>query len=182
MWSAMVMAMMIATAGYYALAAQERVTINVSQGANLATDMATYRQMVINYASLPANRNVNDVRVPASALDQPFWLKPAVLAQWDNYIDGSGAIYVFVKADTPLPVNITADIVKLSRNSVLAGEAIVRNGSLVLRAPGDRDTSTGVPIDGHGSLLEAIDYGAHPALALPTQIPVGSPVWLASRN
>lgn len=187
MWNAMVLTVMMSVAGYYAMTGQERMmTAEQSQTVNLADDMAVYRQLVVNYFTANPGFTRN-AAVPSGDLTVPDWVKPLNIARWSNYIDGDGTIYIFAAA--PLPVSITSDIVKLSRNSVLAGEAVAAaGGALHLHAPADMDTQT-TPraIAGRGDLsglLEATDYGAHAPIALPPDagIQAGSPVWLASRN
>lgn len=183
MWNIVVLIIMISVGGYYALVDQQYVvTTERNRGAQLANDMGVYRQLVVSYFS--ADPELKNLSASISDLNgvKPDWIRSETLTRWNNYIDSRGVIYIFGVA--PLPVNITADIVALSQNSVLAGEARLTGGALRLFAPADRSTIDSVPVTGRGELaevLEAIDYGEHAPINLPVAaaIPTGSPVWLA---
>ncbi|WP_211474764.1 type IV pilus biogenesis protein PilM [Collimonas humicola] len=171
MWGVLMLVCMLSVAGYYSMAGQENLIASEnSVAANLAINMAVYRQAVIDYSS--ANPAALATSVASGALSLPSWGIPSALSRWDNYIDRNGVIYVFTRMK--LPVNITADIVSLSRNSVLAGEAAATAaGSLYLNAPADIAVT---PLAAQQAPRQVI------LLPAPAAIPVGSPVWLASRN
>ncbi|MBC7502290.1 MAG: type IV pilus biogenesis protein PilM [Herminiimonas sp.] len=185
MWNVTVLTVLLSLAGYYALGDQKRVDVTAaSLPRNLALDMATYRDAVVRHFSLPANRSAADASADFSVLALPAWYRPQRSTSgaplWRNYIDGAGIIYIFTA--TPLPVSITADIVRLSKNSVMAGDAVTVGGGQQLAAPADMPTSSIAAVG--ADIQNARDYGVHPAIAIPAAvgIPAGSPVWLANRS
>ncbi|MGZ3236655.1 MAG: type IV pilus biogenesis protein PilM [Burkholderiaceae bacterium] len=182
MWNIMVLTLMASLAGYYSLNDEKILPDQqVAVARNLAVSMGTYRQAVINYAT--ANPTATgQVTIPAAYLPTGYTTAQAGL--WTNFIDPNGTIYIYPAA--ALPVNITAEIISLSQNSVLVGEAGASDN--MLHAPADRPTPAGWANDpkSHNIPL-ALDYTGAPNIALtPSQptpiVPAGSTVWLAYRN
>ena len=184
MWNFLVLAMLFSVAGYYAMTDQKQVaaTQTAQIQLTLAGDMAIYRQAVIDYYKANPGAPLNGaVSTPVLSAYFPGWSNTAELsAQWSNWIDGNGTIYIYTQA--PLPTNIISSIVSLSQNSILAGEAVMQGGQLVLYAPADIPTAPPSTMGSSSGLPYASDYGPHGALALPpaAAIPAGSPVWLAT--
>jgi hypothetical protein len=186
MWNVVILSAMVAVAGYYTLSDQ-RILPNPEYvvARNLAASMGIYRQAVINYSSAPANRAVTGPVDPSGFF--PTGYTAEVPSLWSNYIDPNGTIYVFRNPNKALPVNITAEIVSLSQNSVLAGEAGATDNKL--HAPADVATPVGWVNDVNNTqdIPLATDYhGAPPIPLTPSSatpiVPPGSPVWLAYRN
>lgn len=182
MWNIMMLSAMLAFAGYYTLADLRILPEPQSVAAkNLAASMGTYRQAVINYAS--ANPAVTGQSVDPSAYF-PIGYTSEDASRWSNYVEPDGTIYVFRDPNQALPLNITAEIVSLSQNSVLAGEAGAADN--LLHAPADVATPAGWTNNGQDIPL-APDYHGAPRIALTPStatliVPPGSPVWLAYRN
>lgn len=181
MWNVFILSAMLALAGYYTLSDlrilpdHERVAAE-----NLAASMGTYRQAVINFST--ANPGVTGQTVNPSAYFPTGYTAEAA-SQWSNYIEPDGTIYVFRNPDIELPVNITDEIVRLSQNSVLAGESGADN---LLHAPADVATPAGWVNNGY-DIPRATDYQVTSRIPLTPSsatriVPAGSPVWLAYRN
>ena len=139
MWNVAMLTIMLSLVGYYSMIDQ-RVVPNAQDAVarNLAGSMGTYRQAVIDYCTayfLTYGVSVPTGLIENSALTLPTGYTTELASRWKNYIDGSGTIYIF--PSTTLPVNITGEVVRLSQNSVLAGEA---GSDGTLHAPADLAT------------------------------------------
>ena len=157
MWMTWILVMMLSLTGYFFLENQTKNPAQLIQkNLDLASSMATYRQTVITYLSNnPAYAgDVLPDEIVLAAL--PSWSRPYPL--WKNYLSADGTITIYASALPP--INIIPDIAHLSQNSLLAGVANVRTGTLHTPASGD----TGIPLPGG------------------VAIPDGAPVWLARRN
>lgn len=187
MWNILVITVILSVCGYYSMTGEQRLDESGKGTAlSIAVDMEMYRQAVVNYHEINPNASLN-ASVPAATLVAsgafPNWANSASLcSQWNNFIDGNGTVYIYQKSS--LPVNITMNIVALSQNSVLAGQAVSSGGQLVLYAPADMGTAPPSTLSQSSGIPEASDYGAHTPIVLPAAaaIPVGSPVWLATPN
>ncbi|NRR33764.1 type IV pilus biogenesis protein PilM [Oxalobacteraceae bacterium] len=162
MWPLAVLTTLLSLSGYYALEGQQRQTA-ASQGkaAVLADSMAVYREAVRQYfASHPGPQRSVTLAALRASHALPAW-SPLYTdtgpAPWANYRAADGTIYIYAAAATQ---NIAADVVRLSRNSVLAG--VFRAGDTTLYSP--VFGNTGIPLP-------------TPAEAA---IPDGSPVWIAT--
>lgn len=161
MWGLVIaMVMMSLTGLYMNINKQQAANVEQARMERMADNMAVYREAVARYfGSHPAEygRVGNQVLRAGNALPE-WYVPPSAANAWDwvNYRDTNGLIYIY--ASSALPFEITADIVRLSRNSVLAGS--YRSGDATLYSP--RYGSTNVPM---------------PEIAM-ADIPHGSPVWV----
>ena len=163
MWNLALLAVLVSLAGYYAGADKAGAEARRHARADsLAEDMALYRDAVARYFAGHAGgqRSVDLATLRASGA-LPAWSPlngAAAATPWANYRNAAGTIYIYA-ARAPAD-NIVADIVRLSRNSVLAG--VYRGGDSTLYSPIFGDTRIALPT---------------PAEAA---IPDGSPVWIAA--
>lgn len=182
MWNIFMLTAMLGIAGYYTVSDLQVLPDPQQVSArNLAASMGAYRQAVINYAT--ANPAVTGQTVDPSAYF-PTGYTAQTASQWSNYIEPDGTITIFREPTRPLPVNITAEIVSLSQNSVLAGESGASDN--MLHAPADIATPAGWVNNGQDIPL-ATDYlGASRIPLTPSTtlliVPRSSPVWMAYRN
>jgi hypothetical protein len=162
MWAFVFVAVMASLTTYYrfidkeALAAAEQVKAD-----NLAESMTIYRDAVVSYfKQRPTEFGTVGIDKLIATKALPDWStlfqKPAA-SPWTNYRHDDGVIYIY--ATVAPSVNASADIVRLSQNSVLAG--IFRTGDTTLHSPVFGDTKVTLP----------------PLAKAP--IPNGSPVWIA---
>jgi|GEM_PF-959320 len=187
MWNILVLTILLSICGYYSIESQQKFdTTERNSALSIAVGMATYRQAVVNYYSqnpdAPLNTGASAATLSASGVF-PSWANSASLcSQWNNFIDGNKMIYIYQQQ--PPAFNITSNIVALSQNSVLAGQAIDSGGQLTLYAPADISTAPPSTLSQSSGIPEAADYGKHDPIVLPAAagIPVGSPVWLATPN
>lgn len=162
MWGLTVFVVMMALTGFYATSNKEiAVATEQARAEHLADNMAIYREAVITYFTQhSASFGSVDMATLKSSGALPNWspmyVQPSI---WANYRDADGMIYVY--ATTLPPVNITADIVRLSQNSMLAG--VFRTGDTTLFSPVFGNTQIKLPPAG-------------------VNIPNGSPVWVAMRR
>ncbi|MFZ6774450.1 type IV pilus biogenesis protein PilM [Undibacterium sp. SXout7W] len=182
MWNVLALTTMLSLVGYYNLS-EYRILPNPDRVAarNLAASMGTYRQAVINYSTANPTDTGHSVD-PAAFFPTGYTVAAASI--WSNYIEPDGTIYIYPNPAKPLPVNITAEIVSLSQNSVLAGESGATDN--MLHAPADIAT----PIDhinNNQDIPMAEDYHVTSLIPLTPStstliVPPGSPVWLAYKN
>jgi len=185
MWNIIVLTAMLSLVGYYATRDQQYVTRTGTQASanGLAEDMAIYRQAVIAYYSAnpgaPSNAGAGTSELTGAGVFPAWADAPLLCAQWRNYIDENRMIFIY--AAGPLSTDIVANIVSMSGNSVLVGQAQTSGTRLVLYAPADIPTAA---VTQTTQIPAATDYGAHPSIVLPAGagIPVGSPVWLFQTN
>ncbi|NVE00139.1 type IV pilus biogenesis protein PilM [Massilia sp. BJB1822] len=138
-----------AVAGHAALSSRAEPARTVAARAeDLAQNMAVYRSAVVAYAAAHAGFSGT---VADAKLALPSWY--VRLPWWSNYVDGG---MVTVYASSPPPLGFAAELQRVSRYSMLAGEA--RGGKLHTPAFGD----TGI--------------------VLSTAVPNLAPVWLAPLN
>jgi hypothetical protein len=151
MWAIWILFAIGSVAGYFTVARDVQGTTSVQARADdLAMNMGVYRAALVRYVT--AHPGVNGV-VQDSSIGLPSWYVRHPL--WSNYVAG-GTITVYANA-TP-PVNITKEVVRLSHNSVFAGEANAITGTLHSPVYGD----TNIP--------------------LPGVVPDRAPVWIATIN
>lgn len=165
MWSIAVMAVMISLVGVYTTMNAERsMAADASVAMNMAGSMLLYRAAVVHYFT---EHDVLDTSVSLATLKSanalPAW---STLYQqdsaplWSNYRDADGTIYIYAIS---LPaVDITAEITRLSQNTVLTG--VYLTGMTTLQSPVFGDTH--IP-------LTALNGKS---------IPDGAPVWIATQN
>jgi hypothetical protein len=187
MWNILILTAMLAVAGYFSMVDQKYVVNSeASTSVGLANGMAFYRQAVINYYTnnpgASVNTSVGELTLQSSNYFPYGANAPLLTSQWNNYIDTNHIIYIYEAA--PMTVNIVSNIVTLSQNSVLAGQAVMNGTTLELYAPADIATAPPSTFGLSSGIPEAMDYGGHSPIPLPVgaAIPVGSPVWLASAN
>lgn len=165
MWSLVIVFVMAALTGFYAMPAERSRLATENQSAReLAESMALYRQAVLAYYSA---HQVNDPSVDIDTLKQsgvvPSWSTLSTRSAsviWANHRDGAGVIYIY--PSVPAPRNIVAEVLKLSGNSMLVG--VYRAADQSLYSPAD---------------------GTRVALASPgpaAAIPDAALVWLAPRQ
>ncbi|MBJ7311949.1 type IV pilus biogenesis protein PilM [Rugamonas sp. CCM 8940] len=153
--------MLISLAGYYASADKAGIEVQRQARADRQADeMALYRDAVARYFAGHGGgpRSVNLATLRAGGVLQAWSPLAAAAATtiWANYRNAAGTIYIY--AAQPPDTNIVADIVRLSRNSVLAG--VYRSGDSNLYSPIFGDTQIKLPTPAE--------------LAIPD----GSPVWI----
>jgi type II secretory pathway pseudopilin PulG len=165
MWPILVVAIMVTLASFYRTVDKEGIaTAEQARADQIAESMAVYRNAVRLYFTQHPNEfesiDINKLRA-ADAL--PSWStlyqKPAT-SIWANYRDTDGVIYIY--ASSPPPANITADIARLSQNSLYAG--VFRTGDTTLFSPVYGNTGIKLPPQSKAA------------------IPNGSPVWIAMRE
>ena len=163
MWNLAVLTALVSLAGYYAVADKAGLEAQSQARADsLAEDMALYHDAVARYfAGHAGGQHSVELAALRASHALPDWSPlngAAASTPWANYRDAAGTIYIYA-ARTPAD-NIVADIVRLSRNSVLAG--VYRGGDSTLYSPifGDTGIARPTPAD--------------------AAIPDGSPVWIAA--
>jgi hypothetical protein len=161
----LVLAIMVSLTGFYRLIDEESMTaVEQVKAENLADSMAIYREAVVAYFTQhPGELGSVSIDKLKSTDALPSWStlyqKPAT-SIWANYRHDDGVIYIY--ASSPPPVDIAAEVVRLSQNSVLTG--IFKTGDTTLHSPAYGDTKVTLP----------------PPAKAP--IPNGSPVWIAMRK
>ena len=181
MWSTAVIFVFLALGAYYFNTEQAILPgPEVAAARKYAESMATYRQALINFSTrypgvtgAVPHQSVGGL----AGIDGffPTGYGQDLAAQWANYIDAEGIIYVYPASE--VKIRFTEEIVRLSRNSVVAGEVAADH---TLHAPADvaspalPNYSPQIPLPG--------DYHPGAAILVPAFIPVGYPVWLAHRN
>ncbi|SFL98393.1 type IV pilus biogenesis protein PilM [Rugamonas rubra] len=163
MWNLAVLTALVSLAGYYAVADKAGLEAQSQARADsLAEGMALYRDAVARYfAGHPGGQRSVDLATLRASGALPAWSPlngAAAATPWANYRAAAGTIYIYA-AQAPAE-NIVADVVRLSRNSVLAG--VYRSGDSTLYSPIFGDTRIPLPT---------------PADAA---IPDGSPVWIVA--
>lgn len=160
MWNFVVLTVMLALAGGYALVGERDYAVQ-RQGVTSATaeGMAIYRGAVMRYyaanPSLPAG-SVSFETLKASGMLRAWsTLDPT---SWSNYRDAAHVIYIYA---TKLPdSNLSTDLARLSQGSVLAGSYHGAGASATLYPPRTPDTSI--------SLAELASFN----------LQEGTPVWM----
>ncbi len=163
MWNLAVLGVLVSLAGYYAGADRGAgATLRRAGADGLAEGMALYRDAVARYFAGHAGGGSSvDLAALRASHALPDWSllhEAAATTIWTNYRNAAGTIYIY--AARPPADNIVADIVRLSRNSVLAG--VYREGDSTLYSPLFGDTRIALPT---------------PAEAA---IPDRSPVWIVA--
>lgn len=164
MWSAIVVMVMAALAGFYMLPAERsHIAVQNLQARELAESMGIYRQAVVAYFS---DNDVLDTSVHIDTLKSsdklPTWstlYTRSATSIWRNYRDCNGVIYIY-PATLAAP-NIVSELLTLSRNSMTV--AIYRASDHSLYSPAD------------GTRVALVSLGA-------ATIPDMAPVWLAARD
>lgn len=162
MWNILVVVVIASLTGLYANIDKKYLLANENtEAANLAKDMAIYREAVIAYFSQnPAVYQGVDLDTLKAANVLPPWstlyARPHT-SIWANYRDTDGMIYIYA---SPLPAtNVFPEVMKLTQNSVMVG--VFRTGDTTLFSPVLGDTKRKLPPSGN------------------VAIPEGSPVWIA---
>lgn len=161
MWNVVILVLVMSLAGGYAALAERNAGAGQQQLVEASAEgMANYRSAVVAYfrANDLRSTSVSLAALKASGAlrDWPRLDSPQA-APWGNYRDAAGTIYVYARE---LPRNdLTRQIVRLARNSVLAGS--YRRGAANLQSPVYGDTH--IPLTALASLA----------------LPDGVPVWLA---
>jgi hypothetical protein len=125
MFNVLIVAVMAALVAFYSARAPELDRlISHTQSRNLAGDMAVYRQAVVQYFSIPGNGGSSvapDVLKDANLL--PTWSPLAESGDggiWANHRMADGTIFVYAASATP--VEMMADLLALSKNSMQVGQ------------------------------------------------------------
>ena len=148
MWALWILTALIAASGYVIVSNEVKSpVVSARASADLAWNLGVYRAAVIQYAS--AHPSFSGA-VPDEALTFPSWYKKHDL--WANQVAGKT---IAVYATRPLTAELAAEVVALSKNSLLAGVADAKRGMLYSPIYG----ATDIPI--------------------PASIPDGVAVWLA---
>lgn len=169
MWYAMVFSVMLAVAGYYSGSAP-LVDEQAAAARNLATSMAIYRQLLIAYATAHPSATARNVPLAQLTAYFPLGYTQESAQLWRNYVDSDGILYVYPAR--ALALSITNELVALSQNSVLVGDAGIDGN---LHAPANLASFDSLPpAVGHTSTDIPLPPGA--------AISAGLPVWLAFRN
>lgn len=152
MWMTMVLTALLSVAGFYTLADQVAHPSSIAlKSSGLADSMSVYRAAVADYAASHASFSG---AAAERELPFPAWYAPPSPRLWANHVAADGTVTIYALA---VPAaDIAAEIAGLSQNSIFAGEADTRTGTLHSPLFGD----TGI--------------------ALPAGIPIenGSPVWI----
>lgn len=168
MWYASVLFVMVAVAGYYS-GSVPAVDDRAATARNLAESMGVYRQSLINYATnqRPVSGSVTLAQLRAYF---PLGYTQESAKMWRNYVDKNGVLYVYPARSLLFP--ITDELVTLSQNSVLVGDA---GSDGKLHAPANLPTFDSLPPPKGKSSHD---------IPLPPEagITAGLPVWLGFRN
>ena len=160
MWNVVILAMVMSMAGAYAALAERNAAAGQQQLAEASAEgMANYRSAVVAYFQAHDLRatSVDLASLKASGVLRDWPLLEAPATPWGNYRDAGGTIYIYARQ---LPRReVTREVVRLARNSLLAGS--YRRGMANLQSPVYGDT--GIPLSALASLA----------------LPDGVPVWLA---
>lgn len=181
MWQTMILTAMVAMISYYSI--EQAIATPAPAPAlssDLAKNMATYRQTVLDY--LHSQHNFQGTYVPEEIIraQLPSWYVVPQNAQsslpWGNQICTDGTVVVF--ATQPLPISITNDLLKLSKNSVNVGESI---GGAFIYSPA-LDAKLQKPST--DSTSAATDNTATNIITLSGCAPItaGRPVWITKLN
>ncbi|WP_136416910.1 type IV pilus biogenesis protein PilM [Herbaspirillum sp. ST 5-3] len=168
MWNVMVAAVLAALMSFYSMQTERNVsTAEQNRSVYQADSMAVYRDAVVRYFTAnPAQFGTVSTDALIANNDFPAWSPQAPADLWNNFRANDGTIYIFAAAVSDQlprpPRNITDDIVRLSRKSVLTG--VFRTGDTTLHSPVLGQTN--IPLPDAGSV----------------SIPDGSPVWVAMIN
>lgn len=162
MWTFTVALMIIALSGLYMnIDKQQSANANQASSARIADSMAVYRDAVSRYFASRQTEygSISNAALQAANALPSWYVGPSAAYGWNwaNYRGSNGLIYIYATAEPQ--VNIAADIVKLSDNSILAG--LYRDGDANLYSPVYGPTNIPLP----------------PSALAP--IPNGSPVWVA---
>lgn len=151
MWAIMVLVSMISVTGFVSMANQIRTPISeVADSGDLAVNMREYRLAVVNYVR--SNPTASGTIADEQLVFAPWYKRDPL---WSNTVSGR---VVTVYAKSRPRETITMAIVKMSGNSIYAGE---------------RDAAT--------NTLYSPAFGPT-TIALPPVIPAGAPVWIANLN
>ena len=165
MWPMLIFAALLAITGVYKIADVSVASgVRDARAAMLADTMVTYRTAVTRYVTTYGtdSQHVGIAALKAANL-LPGW---SILDQqpetsiWSNHISPDGKIYIY--ATSAPPPEVVSHLLRLSHNSVLVG--VFRSGDVILHSPVFGNTNIPLPA---------------PAI---TQIPNGSPVWVAMRD
>jgi PilM len=160
MWTVFTVCAFAAASGYFLLAHELKnlVTPGERIAVPAATNLATYRAAVVNFVMQHPGAVV-DGSVEDGALSFPQWFTR--FPQWHNYVVGSRMVVVY--GSLPEAAGLAEEVAKVARGSMLAGRALPGYSptgapALTLHSPAQGDT----------------------AIVLPSVVPDGSAVWLAS--
>jgi len=130
MWVVWMMVAMLSLTGFVAVSTEVREPpVSTSEAADLAWNLAVYRNAVLAYASQnPAFTGT----APDSALPFPPWYKPA--APWGNKVlPGMVAVY----GSRSMTVELATEMVTLAKGSYFVGIADAKTGRLLSPLLGD---------------------------------------------
>ncbi|WAC74563.1 type IV pilus biogenesis protein PilM [Roseateles sp. SL47] len=151
MWAQAVVVGVVAAAGWWAVdAALEVPVTDAARARTVAESMAVYRAAVVAYATAQPGFEGS---VDDGLLSLPSW--------WNGHPGISAVVqgpWVAVYLNRPAPVDVLAQMQRLSAGSLLVGVAHSASGTLYAPLLGD----TGLPV--------------------PAQVPDGAPVWLGVRG
>lgn len=162
MWNLVVLTVLLALAGGYALIG-ERDVVAQQQGVTAATaeGMAIYRGAVMRYyAANPGMPEGSVSFAMLSAGPTPALRNWSTLEadRWGNYRDAAGLVYIY--AVTRPAANISADLARISYGSMLAGSYHEATGTLY----SPRSVNTNISLAALAGL----------------NVPDGAPVWLVT--
>ena len=151
MWPLLILVMVASLTGYFTMSNHTRhpVATHADSG-DLAANMRVYRRALVDHAR--SNPGVTGVVADGSLQFPPWYVKNPL---WTNVVS-AGTVIVY--ATRRPPETITQDIVRMSGNSIYAGEADASDHTLYSPVFG----KTGIPI--------------------PATVPNGVPVWISSIN
>ena len=183
MWQVMIFVGMLAMTSYYSVAqevaAQPQAVMDV-KSTELATSMAVYRDAVLAY--LHTHPDFEGYTVPENIVQSmlPSWYVMPRGKQsrslWGNRVCPDKTVVVFANDETP--INITKEVVKVSKRSATVGESL---GDNTFYAPAkDRATGSQAAVPKGNAAIAAHEAPSRVALPGCANVAAGRPVWIAS--
>lgn len=175
---------MVAMASYYSIdKAIATPAPPPAVSSDLATSMAVYRQTVLDY--LRKNPNFQNTSISDSDMrtELPSWYVVPQGRQlnlpWAHCICPDGTVVVYAKKS--IPVSITKDLLKLSKNSVNVGESLGGTSvySPVLDAKGMQSLASKENAGAKNTAANSISVPGCSSMPSVASIAAGSPVWVA---
>ncbi len=159
MWPLFTICALAVASGYFLVSREvQQAAVTTTRAERfLASNMSTYRSMVVNYVREHPGAVV-DGSIDDEVLVYPPWYTRH--PQWRNHVVGSRVVVVY--SNVPDAVGLADELVALSKGSILAGRARPASAggasALTLHSPGRGDTG----------------------IAMPAVVPEGSAVWVAT--